>query len=100
MTFAGDRLPGGINIPNYYDIREEDGFKNVIFEDGPPPPLFKDPHFFIKKKFVKDQEMSDMMNMYEDESTQVITAGHELFGHGSGKLIYRNNKTGLCPLSI
>lgn len=36
---------------------------------------------------------------FQQAAYQVQVAGHELFGHGSGKLIYRDEKTGKCPIT-
>jgi len=39
---------------------------------------------------------SDYMNEHSKDAYQVMVAGHELFGHGSGKLIMAQN--GKCPI--
>ena len=97
LTFAGDRLPSGINIPNYYDIREHDGFKNVIFENKAKHSNKSDntitPH-------MKTLAESQYFNKNQKLAYQVQVAGHELFGHGSGKLIYKDEKTGKCPMKV
>lgn len=103
LTYAGDRSPSGINIPNYYDVRENDGFKNVIFEDGSTPILpgeIRSKLFSYKRDNVKNEEISDILNMFDEEASAAQTAGHELFGHGSGKLIYKNEQTQKCPFSV
>jgi len=37
LIYAGEGLPSGINIPNYQDIKEKEGFKNLVIEDDKKP---------------------------------------------------------------
>lgn len=65
VTFAGDRLPSGINIPNYYDVREKDGFKNVVFQNREDQiKNGNQTKFNFMLSHVKDKEESDLISTY------------------------------------
>lgn len=92
LTFAGDRMPKGINVPNYNEIREKEGFKNVVFESDKTLPREKWEHL----EFMTLAE-SNFTHQFTKDAYRVMVAGHELFGHGSGKLLYRD-ENGNCPV--
>jgi dipeptidyl-peptidase-3 len=79
LAFATAGVPAGINIPNYSDITQIYGSKNVSLGNviSAQSPNEKYP-------FVREQDL-DLYRKYRNPSFEVQVGTHEL-GHGTGKL--------------
>jgi len=84
VTFATGGIPAGINIPNYYEIRESVGFKNVSLANVLAAKAPNEELTFIHPDDV------DMYNAWDSRAFELQVANHELLGHGSGKLFQEN----------
>ncbi|KZO99620.1 aflatoxin-detoxifizyme [Calocera viscosa TUFC12733] len=84
LNFATGGIPAGINIPNYYEVRESHGFKNVSLANILAAKAPNDARPFVAKEDLA------LFVSYDDEAFNVQVANHELLGHGSGKLLKEN----------
>jgi len=84
LTFAVGGIPAGINIPNYYEIRESTGFKNVSLSNVLSAKAPNEELTFIHPDDVVLHEE------WSNRAFELQVANHELLGHGTGKLFTEN----------
>ncbi|KAF2972683.1 hypothetical protein GQX73_g857 [Xylaria multiplex] len=81
LAYCSSIIFPGINVPNYNDIRQEDGFKSVIIAN----------RMVIEGKAIQypfiELSLADTFQKHKFPAYYMWVVLHELFGHGTGKMM-------------
>lgn len=98
LCYPCNGMPIGINIPNYDDIRTKIGFKNVSLVNVMNARTSKaEDLYFIPPQF------RTLVDRHSKTVLDIHVSLHELYGHGSGKLLSKadvEKGTLLDPLAL
>ena len=75
----------GDNLPNEKEIQEKDGSKSFMFTAAVRALNSARGHGVLRE-FAPSREEIEIVSKYGDEAEDLMTALHEVIGHGSGKL--------------
>ena len=86
LSFTTSFLPGAMILPNYYEIRRNIGFKNMLLANVNDFSNANKSNYF----FFEDDDVETLYK-HNEIAFNIIISNHELFGHGSGKLLYEKD---------
>ncbi|KAG9254826.1 peptidase family M49-domain-containing protein [Emericellopsis atlantica] len=81
LAYCSSIIFPGINLPNYNDIRQEDGFKNVIIANRMVTESQAQQYPFI------DASEAEQFKKHKYPAYYWWVVLHELLGHGTGKMM-------------
>ena len=82
LAYCSSIIFPGINLPNYNDIRQECGFKNVIIANR----MTAESNTNIVSPFIDPSEASTFQK-HKYSAYYIWVVLHELLGHGTGKMM-------------
>ncbi|KAI1295277.1 peptidase family M49-domain-containing protein [Xylaria venustula] len=86
LAYCSSIIFPGINLPNYNDIRQEDGFKSVIIANR-----MVAEGKAIQYPFIEHAE-ADRFQKHKFPSYYMWVVLHELLGHGTGKMMVESDE--------
>ena len=82
LAYCSSTIWGGINLPNYNDIRHQHGFKNVIIANRM---IAESDETQVSPSVSASEAAAFQKHRYAALHTWIVL--HELLGHGTGKLM-------------